>query len=62
MAALSNFGGNGGNDGEGVVEAYPQADGGADVNQENRNPQSAKSGILQKWVSKTCKPVNSMVL
>ena len=42
----------------GLVEAYPQAD----VNQENRNPQSAKSGILQKWVSKTCKPVNSMVL
>ena len=58
MAALSNFGGNGGNAGVGVVEAYPQAD----VNQENRNPQSAKSGILQKWVSKTCKPVNSMVL
>jgi hypothetical protein len=58
VAALSNFGGNGGNAGVGVVEAYPQAD----VNQENRNPQSAKSGILQKWVSKTCKPVNSMVL
>ena len=39
----------------GLVEAYPQADGGAGVRVRN-------TGIMQKWVSKTCKPVNSMVL
>ena len=48
-------GDNGGIDGMGMVETYPQADGGAGVRVRN-------TGIMQKWVSKTCKPVNSMVL
>ena len=55
VVVLSHFGDNGGIDGMGMVETYPQADGGAGVRVRN-------TGIMQKWVSKTCKPVNSMVL